>query len=149
MSTTIRIAMFICLALAACTSARSDNQVRPNAPNAQISIGPVPGPPQEHTAISNPFLNDANAALEGRRAFMRFNCYGCHGGHGGGGMGPSLRDRDWIYGESSAQIFDSIARGRANGMPSWGTRIPEQTIWQLTTYIETLASGNEPEPAIN
>ena len=35
-------------------------------------------------------------------------------------MGPSLRDADWIYGSSPANIYSSISEGRAKGMPAWG-----------------------------
>ena len=57
----------------------------------------------------------AAAIAEGRQLFVQMNCSGCHGGRAGGGMGPSLRDVDWIYGDTDAQIFDSIAEGRAHG----------------------------------
>jgi len=74
------------------------------------------------------------------------NCSGCHGGHAGGGMGPSLRDVDWIYGSGDADIFNSIAQGRANGMPAWATRIPEQSIWMLVAYVKSLRTPREPDP---
>ena len=61
-------------------------------------------------------------------------------------MGPSLRDSSWIYGGSNPHIFSSIAEGRAHGMPAWGTRIPDQQIWQLVAYIRSLRTPNEPEP---
>jgi cytochrome c oxidase cbb3-type subunit 3 len=89
---------------------------------------------------------DREAMQEGRRLFVHFNCSGCHGGHAGGGMGPSLRDKDWIYGSDPAHIFASIADGRAHGMPSWGTRLPTEQVWQLTAYISSLGTSTEPEP---
>jgi cytochrome c oxidase cbb3-type subunit 3 len=61
-------------------------------------------------------------------------------------MGPSLRDRVWIYGNRDDQIFDSIAHGRSNGMPAWGTKIPESQVWQLVAYIQTMGSPQEPDP---
>ena len=83
---------------------------------------------------------------EGRQLFVQFNCYGCHGGRAGGGMGPSLRDQDWIYGSDDAQVFDSISRGRANGMPAWGQRLPDDVIWKLVTYVKSLRTPQEPDP---
>ncbi|HSS39969.1 MAG TPA: c-type cytochrome, partial [Polyangia bacterium] len=74
-----------------------------------------------------------------------FNCAGCHGGRAGGGMGPSLRDPEWLYGSTHDRIFNSIAQGRGRGMPSWGTRIPEKELWELTAYIQSLRTGDEPE----
>ena len=106
-------------------------------------VGPVPGlgdiPPSK-----NP-LDDGVARQEGRKLFVQFNCSGCHGGRAGGGMGPSLRDSDWLYGSSPDRIFNSIAQGRGHGMPSWGTRLPDKQLWQLTAYIESLRTPNEPE----
>jgi cytochrome c oxidase cbb3-type subunit 3 len=86
------------------------------------------------------------AIAEGRKLFLWYNCAGCHGGHAGGGMGPSLRDPVWLYGSSDAQIFDSIAQGRAHGMPAWGTKVPEQQIWKLVVYIKSLRTPQEPDP---
>jgi cytochrome c oxidase cbb3-type subunit 3 len=61
-------------------------------------------------------------------------------------MGPSLRDRTWLYGNSDAHIFDSIAEGRARGMPAWGTKLPEDQIWKLVAYIQSLHTSREPQP---
>jgi cytochrome c oxidase cbb3-type subunit 3 len=110
------------------------------------SVGPVPGPNHAARGATNPFNGDAAARQAGRDLFVRFNCYGCHGGHAGGGMGPSLRDEDWIYGRNDAQVFDSIAQGRANGMPAWGTLVQPAQIWQIVTYIESLRTADEPQP---
>jgi len=110
-----------------------------------ITVGPVPGPQPEPSQVPNPFTNDRAAAGQGRQLFMRFNCAGCHGDHGGGGMGPSLRDVEWLYGSSDAQIFDSIVQGRAHGMPSWGPKLSPDQVWRLVTYLKTLRTSNEPE----
>jgi cytochrome c oxidase cbb3-type subunit 3 len=110
-----------------------------------IPVGPVPGPGSARPLPENPFHGDDAALVEGRRLFVRFNCSGCHGGHAGGGMGPSLRDQGWIYGGSAARIRDSIAHGRAHGMPAWGTTLPEQYTWKLTAYIQSLGTPREPE----
>jgi cytochrome c oxidase cbb3-type subunit 3 len=107
-------------------------------------IGPLPGSP-EPPARRNPYRDDATAIADGRRFFVAFNCYGCHGGRAGGGMGPSLRDRDWLYGASDEDIFDSIADGRAHGMPAFGSMLPEETIWKLTSYVTSLRTAREPE----
>ena len=85
---------------------------------------------------------------DGRRLFNWYNCSGCHGGHGGGGMGPSLRDRTWLYGDRDDQIFDSIAEGRSKGMPAWGSKIPSDQIWQLVAYIKSMRTPQEPEPPV-
>ena len=61
-------------------------------------------------------------------------------------MGPSLRDPVWIYGSRDDQIFDSIAQGRANGMPAWGSKIPQTQIWELVGYIKSMRTPQEPDP---
>jgi cytochrome c oxidase cbb3-type subunit 3 len=125
-------------------------QQTPRASNVAIDrpVGPVPGPARASSSRlpENPFQHDAVARQAGRKLFLAFNCAGCHGDHAGGGMGPSLRDKSWIYGSEPAQIYDSISEGRAHGMPAWGTMLPPQTIWQLVTYLQSLRSSDEPEP---
>lgn len=82
---------------------------------------------------------------DGRALFVRMNCSGCHGGRAGGGMGPSLRDEDWLFGNTDAQIFSTIAEGRAHGMPSWSTKLTTEQVWKLVTYIKSLRTANEPQ----
>ncbi|HJQ99398.1 MAG TPA: c-type cytochrome [Candidatus Polarisedimenticolaceae bacterium] len=109
-------------------------------------VGPIPGPGDVESPAVDRYADDPAAARDGRRYFLAFNCAGCHGDHGGGGMGPSLRDRDWIYGNTPGKIHASIVQGRAHGMPSWGTLLPDDTVWKITAYIQTLATPQEPEP---
>ena len=122
-----------------------DTPVASAMPSVPHPVGPVPGPGEAAAQPGNPYEGDAQAQHAGRQLFVRFNCSGCHGGRAGGGMGPSLRDPDWRYGSKPADIFDSIAQGRGQGMPAWGTRIPEQQIWQLVSYIQSINTPAEPE----
>lgn len=108
-------------------------------------IGPQPGPDRPLPAVTNPFGSQASVLAEGRRLFIWFNCYGCHGGRAGGGMGPSLRDREWLYGDSEQDIFNSIAEGRQHGMPAWGTKLPADQLWKITAYIKSLGTPREPD----
>ena len=110
--------------------------------------GPVPGGIQPAHYRTNPYNGDPVALQDGRRLFDWYNCSGCHGGHAGGGMGPSLRDPVWIYGNRDDQIFDSIAQGRAQGMPAWGTKIPEAQMWELVAYIKSMGTPQEPDPPV-
>lgn len=137
------------LVLGACSGGPANDPPPPpmsGASNLRIPVGPVPGPGQAAPLPTDPYANNPVAIQDGRRLFVWFNCAGCHGGHAGGGMGPSLRDKDWIYGSQDAQIFDSIYEGRAHGMPAWGTKIPEDQIWKLVAYIKTLRTPQEPDP---
>jgi cytochrome c oxidase cbb3-type subunit III len=91
----------------------------------------------------NPFAGDSRAIAEGRRLYDWMNCSGCHF-EGGGGIGPPLMDDDWIYGgRRPTQIFDSIASGRANGMPAYGDKLPPEQIWQIVAYVQSLGEGTD------
>jgi cytochrome c oxidase cbb3-type subunit 3 len=111
---------------------------------SQTPVGPVPGAQPAPVRAANPYRGNVAAMVEGRTLFVRMNCSGCHGGRAGGGMGPSLRDVDWIYGSEEAQIFSTIAEGRAHGMPSWGTLLGDDQIWKLVAYISSLRTPQEP-----
>jgi len=110
--------------------------------------GVEPGihPSVVYGALHNPDAGSAAAAATGRQLFVQYNCSGCHGGRAGGGMGPSLRDKYWIYGNSDAQLYSTIIEGRSAGMPAWGAKIPRSQIWELITYIRTLGTPQEPDP---
>ncbi len=131
---------------AGCSPQASEAAVVGSTPAVGVPIGPIPGPATAAPSPPNPYRDNAVAATEGRNLFVHYNCYGCHGGHGGGGMGPSLRDADWMYGDSDAHIFSSISEGRAHGMPAWGTQLPQEQIWKLVAYIKTMGSKSEPSP---
>jgi len=118
----------------------SGTRVVPNQP-----VGPVPGI-GDIAPVANPLGNDRTVLEEGRKLFVQYNCAGCNGGRAGGGMGPSLRDGAWRYGSSPDRIFNSIAQGRGQGMPSWRSRLPPDDIWRLVAYIKSLRTSQEPEP---
>ena len=135
-----------CAVVAACGSSPPYNSSTATAPPpSATAVGPIPGPPTAVNVPANPYADDRTAMGEGRQLFVQFNCSGCHGGRAGGGMGPSLRDVDWMYGNNEAQVFSSIAEGRAHGMPSWQTRLTADQTWKLVTYIKSLRTRNEPQ----
>ena len=141
----------LCLALwvTGCDRDAHNNAAAGAPPPVPTTVGPVPGPGDNAQRRSSPYDHDAVAIAEGRRLFVRMNCSGCHGGRAGGGMGPSLRDADWIYGDHDDQIFDTIAQGRAHGMPAWGTRLPSNEIWKLVSYIKSMGTPAEPDKPSN
>jgi cytochrome c oxidase cbb3-type subunit III len=115
-----------------------------DAPPAEAQVGHVPqlalmpGMREVRVDIPNPYEGDAGAQAEGKRLYSWMNCGGCHF-EGGGGIGPPLMDDDWVYGGSPAQIYDSIASGRANGMPVFGDKLQPQQIWQIVTHVRSLS----------
>jgi cytochrome c oxidase cbb3-type subunit 3 len=94
--------------------------------------------------MANPYGNGPDVLAAGRRHFAAFNCSGCHAALGGGGMGPALSDDDWIYGAAPAQVYLSILHGRPEGMPAWGTMLPDRTIWELVAYVRSLHGITNP-----
>ncbi len=109
-------------------------------PVSNLSPGGVRAPP----LIKNPVANDPEALQRGMTYFKSFNCIGCHADNGGGGMGPALSNTIFIYGAQPENIYLSIYQGRPNGMPAWGTALPDAVIWDLVTYIGSIS--NEPTP---
>jgi cytochrome c oxidase cbb3-type subunit III len=107
------------------------SDLRPGPSNSPAQI-PVKN--QTHSRYDE----NAYAISEGQRLYAWFNCVGCHA-HGGGGMGPALIDELWTYGSDPSQIFNTIAEGRPNGMPSFAARIGDQETWQLVAYVRSLS----------
>lgn len=101
------------------------------------------GGAQPDTPKQSPYENNAHAQSEGKRLYSAFNCIGCHA-YGGGGMGPALMDDKWIYGFQPEQIYSTIIEGRPNGMPAFGGRIPNQQVWQIVAYVQSM-SGQVPQ----
>jgi cytochrome c oxidase cbb3-type subunit 3 len=109
--------------------AGSESMVRTSA----IQAGP---PAPEPTGGA--YQDNAWAIGEGQRLYSQMNCAGCHAPGGGGGMGPALTDDDWIYGADPENIFDTIEKGRPNGMPSFRGRLGNSETWKLVAYVRTL-----------
>ena len=125
---------------------RRINQPSPPAPTQFVAQVPLqPGPTFIRDTTEGPFDDNAYGTSQGMTLFGQMNCSGCHA-HGGGSMGPALMDDEWIYGSEPAQIFASIAEGRANGMPAWKYRLTNEQIWQLVAYVRSL-SGLTPKGA--
>ena len=99
----------------------------------------VPGGHALAPEIPNPLANDPRAVERGMKDFIQFNCVGCHAPNGAGGMGPSLSDNAWIYGNKPAQIYMTLVQGRPNGMPAFGQVLPDQTLWELVAYVQSIS----------
>jgi cytochrome c oxidase cbb3-type subunit 3 len=93
--------------------------------------------------LTNPFRGDAGKVREGSALFVSYNCMDCHGADGSGAMGPSLADGRFHFGGSDGEVFESIYQGRPEGMPAWGGRIPDDQIWRLVGYVQSLGAGKD------
>jgi cytochrome c oxidase cbb3-type subunit 3 len=101
----------------------------------------MPGGPVPQVGMQSPAEGNAYSIAAGQQLFNQYNCSGCHS-QGGGGMGPALMSKDLHYGSEPENIYDTLVKGRPNGMPSWGGRIPESQLWQIVAYVRSL-SGQE------
>src|SRR5688572_10605944 len=119
------------LALCAASLAACNRESRLFRQPATAASTPPESRIGELRASDGPYDRNAWSVGEGKRLYVWFNCAGCHGVGGGGGMGPALMDEKWLYGHESQDVFTSIAKGRPNGMPAFGERIPELQVWQL------------------
>ncbi len=89
----------------------------------------------------NPYTGDAEKVAEGRKLFLKYNCYGCHGTLGGGGIGRPLNDEQWIYGGDDARVVRTIQGGRPGGMPVFQERISKDEIWKIIAYVRSFYRG--------
>lgn len=139
-----------CLLLASCQREKRDIRPSPSrlaiygAAAKESAIRPG-GPVNPQPVARNPYNGSGYDISEGQRLYTWYNCNGCHAS-GGGGIGPPLIKTQWIYGGEPENIFDTIVKGRPNGMPAWGDRIPEYQIWQIVAYVRSL-SGQQPTSA--
>ncbi|MBV9224266.1 MAG: c-type cytochrome [Acidobacteriaceae bacterium] len=147
----IRCTIFLgCLLWASCQREKRDIEPSParlavfGDAARQSDLRPG-GPVHPQHVVNNPYNSSGYDISEGQRLYNWYNCSGCHF-DGGGGIGPPLIKTTWIYGGEPANIFDTIVKGRPNGMPSWGGRIPEYQIWQIVAYVRSM-NGLQPTSA--
>ncbi len=125
---------------------RYDELAAASARSQTVRLTPLqPGQPDPPSPTLSPYQENAYGIAEGKRLFSAFNCSGCHA-MGGGAIGPALMDDKWIYGAAPEQIYSTILQGRPNGMPAFAGRIPDQQIWQLVAYVQSV-SGQTPQDA--
>ena len=144
--------IILCGTIVMCSCQREKRDLRPSPARLAIyrdaakesTLRPG-GPIRPEPVVTNPYNSTAYDISEGQRVFDWYNCSGCHA-HGGGAIGPPLIKQDWTYGGEPQNLFDTIVKGRPNGMPAWGGRIPEYQIWQIVAFVRSM-NGQEPTSA--
>jgi cytochrome c oxidase cbb3-type subunit 3 len=48
-------------------------------------------------------------------------------------------DDQWIYGSSIEQIVSTLREGRPAGMPSFRAIVPDEQLWQIAAYVQSLS----------
>jgi cytochrome c oxidase cbb3-type subunit 3 len=69
-------------------------------------------------------------------------CTACHGKDGKGNPqlgAPDLTDEYWLYGDSTAQLSESIAKGRHGVMPGWRDMLGETRSRLAAAYVWSLS----------
>lgn len=114
-------------------------RVLPNIVGAALGLILLAGGMGAAQAAPNCMTPTLGDAEEGRRAFLRLNCYSCHGmsAHGAS-MGPSL------VGEAS-ETADAVLNGEGGGMPSFQGYLCDNDVAYLTAYIQSLGTSAEPK----
>ena len=145
--------VLITLMLAACkrTKAPETYHVTSLSETRDTTMRLRPGPEKQQVdpevtkslLINNPFEGDRKAIQEGRRMYNWMNCKGCHG-EGGGGIGPTLWDDQWKYGGRGKDIAESILFGRPDGMPAFVSQLPEDQVWRIVAYVQSMKPRGGP-----
>ena len=99
-------------------------------------------PPRDTLALASSRA-DAEAIAVGAKLYISYNCVDCHGADGGGAMAPAFIDGRWHFGGSPAEVYESIAQGRPDGMPAWGGLLDKNSIWPLVAYVRSLERGKD------
>ena len=103
-----------------------------------VRVGPELGeaPPKVATR-TNPYAGQSQAVQAGRKLFER-HCASCHGDDGRGiEKAPDLHAEP-VHKAPPGVLFWFLRNGNIReGMPSW-SRLPDQQLWQLVTYLQSL-----------
>jgi cytochrome c oxidase cbb3-type subunit III len=89
---------------------------------------------------------EATQAEAGASVFAE-NCAVCHmeDGTGSRDLGaPNLADAIWLYGGDRATLIETVTKARFGVMPAWSTRLSEDEIRAVATYVHSLGGGEAP-----
>jgi len=90
------------------------------------------------SATSNPgkYLGDGKAIAEGKAEFATA-CAACHMADAGGGIGPNLKAA-LKYGSTPDKIYESISKGRPNGMPPFEQQLGNDRTYKIIAFLSSL-----------
>jgi cytochrome c oxidase cbb3-type subunit 3 len=86
---------------------------------------------------------DKDAAARGQPIFAE-QCAACHGEDGAGNVelgAPSLKDKIWLYGNTTAAVVAQVSNPHHGVMPTWEGRLDDATIKMLAVYVHALGGG--------
>ena len=79
------------------------------------------------------------SAGEGRRAYLKYNCYGCHGANAAGGIGPNIVRKD------GDDVAEAVLEGKDEGMRSFQGIVSPTEITNLGAYLRSIGTASEPK----
>ncbi|MBI5101114.1 MAG: c-type cytochrome [Nitrospirae bacterium] len=85
----------------------------------------------------NPYEGNQKMIKEGLKIY-EFNCKSCHGEGAKGEICPDLTTKKKKYGNSDADLFDTIAKGKQGGMPNWDKTLGTEKIWKVIAYLRSI-----------
>jgi mono/diheme cytochrome c family protein len=91
------------------------------------------------TALMLSAHSDDGDPIEGRKIFLRDNCYSCHGNRAEGGMCPNLRNDP----PDESDVEKAVREGKETGMPPFPD-LTDVDVRDLAAYFESLGTANEP-----
>jgi cytochrome c oxidase cbb3-type subunit 2 len=93
--------------------------------------------PAEAHNWKNPYAGNPEAVTAGKNLYQR-HCTKCHGDDGKGrDKAPDLHS-SVVQEAAPGTLFWLLKNGNLKeGMPSW-SRLPDQQLWQLVSYLQTL-----------
>ncbi len=95
---------------------------------------------EEPARPKNPYQDRADITEEGRSLLNQY-CAHCHGPNAEQGERPrDLRRLKIRYGEDAISVFwTTVNAGRMDkGMPMWGGVLPDDTLWRIFTFLESV-----------
>lgn len=141
----VLLILAVCLAGgASLTPARGRSRSR------QSTYAALARAPEKARVKHNPFQDDPEARLAGKKLFEE-HCAECHGHEAEGGRrAPSLRVRE-VQNAPPGAIFWILSNGVVRrGMPDW-SKLPGPERWQIVTFVESLKRSKirKPPPVPN
>jgi len=114
-------------------------------PLLACAVGLVVAAPraQQSDTTRNPLAARADAAASGRRVYDQ-TCQSCHGPAGQGERAPALDRGTFTHGSEDGDLFHTIRAGVPGSQMPPFPRLTDEQIWQLVSYIRSLAGSGRP-----
>ncbi|MFB3920801.1 MAG: cytochrome c [Terriglobia bacterium] len=96
--------------------------------------------PAKAQSLVNPYAGKPEAIQAGKKLYQR-HCASCHGDDARGREdAPSLYSPEVRGATPGAKLWFLKNGNLRGGMPAW-SRLPDQQLWQLVTFLDTLQEG--------